>query len=232
MLQVFYGKDILALRAKARAVFIPFLGEGELLTLEDSAYQLGSLSGLSQTSSLFQKQSVYLLDFPDTSEGLFLELLETAEALASSSNLFIVLVESLTADEKKMLKPYASVLEESKKTAAVKFNPFSLADALSYKDKKNLWFLLQEAKRNKLSAEEIVGTLWWQLKTLRLATLTKSAEEAGMKDYPYQKAKNSLKNFKPSELQSLSEKLIKIYHRGHRGEVDLELSLEAWVLAL
>jgi hypothetical protein len=81
-----------------------------------------------------------------------------------------------------------------------------------------------------LSAEEIIGTLWWQLKTLRLAMLTKSAEEAGVKDFPYNKAKRALKNFKDGEIETLSLRLLNLYHDGHAGKCDIDLALEEWVL--
>jgi len=107
-----------------------------------------------------------------------------------------------------------------------------MAEALARKDKRSLWILLCEAKRNGLSAEEIIGTLWWQLKTMRLASLTSSAEEAGVKDYPYNKAKQSLRNFKPGELGSISFRLMNLYHEGHKGKRDIDLALEEWVLTV
>jgi len=233
MLEVFYGKDLITLRLKAQAVILPRLKDGgEAIYLEDDNYQPGLLLGLSETSSLFSKETVYVIDLPNPSEVLFAEFIAEAEALSNSANFFVVLVEALTADDKKKLKSHVSILEEYKKEAGVKFNPFTMAEVLALKDKKSLWFLLQEAKRNHLAAEEIIGTLWWQLKALRLAANTKNAEEAGMKDYPYNKAKRALSNFKTDEVNQLSKKLLNLYHKGHRGEVDLELSLEEWVLQL
>ena len=58
----------------------------------------------------------------------------------------------------------------------------------------------------------------------------KTAAEAGMKDFPYQKAKRALLRFKPGEIEAKARKLLVLYHKGHRGEVDLDLALEEWVL--
>jgi len=103
---------------------------------------------------------------------------------------------------------------------------------LANKDKKSLWLLFCEAKRNGLSGEEIIGTLWWQLKSLRLAAMTNSASEAGMKDFTYNKAKRALRNFRDGELETLSHSLLLAYHDGHGGIRDIDYALEEWVLGL
>jgi hypothetical protein len=72
--------------------------------------------------------------------------------------------------------------------------------------------------------------LWWQLKTLRLAELTQSADEAGVKSFPYDKAKRSLSKFAPGEVVALSESLLRLYHDARAGKRDLILALERWVL--
>jgi len=46
----------------------------------------------------------------------------------------------------------------------------------------------------------------------------------------YQKAKQSLQNFKEGELDELSKSIVSIYHDGHLGRVDLNIALEKWVL--
>ena len=91
-------------------------------------------------------------------------------------------------------------------------------------------FLLQEAKAAGQSAEEIIGVLWWQLKTLRLAAITNLASEAGLKDFPYNKAKRSLSHFKEGELGTLSLSLLSLYHEGPAGIVDIDEALEQWLL--
>ena len=123
-------------------------------------------------------------------------------------------------------------MEEYKAAAAERFNAFGMADSLSRKDKKTLWLQLQDAKQANLSAEEIIGTLWWQLKSMRLAKNTNSAAEAGMKDFPYNKAKRALSAFKDGELESLSRGLLTVYHEGHLGKVDIDIALERWMLTL
>ena len=59
---------------------------------------------------------------------------------------------------------------------------------------------------------------------------TKSAEEAGQKPFVYQKAKRALSKFKSGELEKLSRELLVLYHEGHMGKGDINLTLEKWVL--
>jgi len=65
-----------------------------------------------------------------------------------------------------------------------------------------------------------------------LAGCTKSAEEADMKPFPYSKAKSFLKNFKPNELEKLSEALVVGYHQARRGEEEIETFIEKTILSL
>ena len=102
---------------------------------------------------------------------------------------------------------------------------FLLADAFGEKDKKNIWVLFQKAMRAGSSAEELHGTLFWQVKTILLTKKTKSAEEAGVKLFPYSKAVRFAKNFTEEELEEILSRLVDMYHgiRMEGGELDVEL---------
>jgi hypothetical protein len=62
--------------------------------------------------------------------------------------------------------------------------------------------------------------------------MVRTADEAGMKSYPFDKAKKSLRNFKSGELETLSRDLLRVYHDGHGGIKDIEIGLEEWVLGI
>lgn len=232
MLTVFYGNDQIKVRSEAHKYIDSLIKEGQtVVRIESDNYENGQLLNLSSATVLFGTSPIYLIDTLSNQADSYEELLETLESLATSTETFVVIEKDLNASDKKQFTKYSENLNEYKKAGIeTRFNVFSMAEALVNKDKRQLWVLLQEAKRNGLSAEEIIGTLWWQLKILRLAMLTKTAEEAGVKDFPYNKAKRALKNFKDGEIESLSFKLLNLYHDGHRGECDIDLALEEWVL--
>jgi DNA polymerase III delta subunit len=112
------------------------------------------------------------------------------------------------------------------------FNIFSLTDAIASRNKKDAWILYHKALSAGVVAEEIFWKVVWQMKTLLLALRTNSADEAGMKPYPYTKAKSALKNFKPNELETISTNLVKGYHEIRRGKGEMETFIEKLLLKL
>lgn len=233
MLHVYCGNDTIAVRQKAFA----FVGEEEAKNVrvhrvDAENYAPGVLTDALGAVSLFGEQELYLFDTPSNHKDFAAEVTDSLSAMAESSNTFVVIEGALLAPQKKPYQKHAAGFEEIKAAASERFNAFSMADALARKDKRSLWLLLQQAKLAGLSEEEIIGTLWWQLKALRLSALTTSAAEAGMKDYPYKKAKGALGKFKPGEVETLSQTLLEVYHHGHGGVRDIDLALERWVLTV
>lgn len=235
MLYVYYGNGEVGVREAAYAKLDDLKARYEALTVsrvEPDTYVSGQLASLAGSVDLFGGAQAYLVDTPSLKAECFSELLDVADALATSVNHFIVIEGALLAAPKKTLAAHANAMTETKGEGVERFDTFKMADALAGKDKRTLWILLQDAVAEGLSAEEIIGVLWWQLKTLRLALLTKSAAEAGVKDFPYNKAKRSLVNFKSGEVEALSRSLLALYHDGHAGKVDITLALEEWVLRM
>lgn len=232
MLHLYYGNDTTTVRERAFAA-ADVLAEKEnarITRIEVSDFAPGMLANLLGATSLWGEREMYVLDTPSDDALFYAEVIENAAAMGESANQFVIMEGALLAAERKKFEKFAVTLEESKREAAARFDVFRMAEAVSKRDKKSLWVLLQEAKRAGLAAEEIIGTLWWQLKSLRLAAVTKSADEAGMKSYPYDKAKRALSLFKPGELEATSANLLRVYHDGHGGVRDIDEGLEEWVL--
>jgi len=226
MLEVFYGSDTGRVRAAALAA--ARTRAPELITPEE--YQPGQLADAISRASLFGEARVIVIDTP--TDALATELANHLPDLAQSSDRFIVIEGTLLAPAKKRYQKHTSDLTEYTAPKAAPFNTFRLAEALARKDKKALWLDYQAARQAGVPVESIIGILWWQLKTLRLAALTQSAAEAGLKDFPYRKAKEALRAIPPTEATRLSRELLTIYHQGHAGQVDLPIALERWLLTL
>lgn len=233
MLHLYYGNDTIAVRQQAHDFADTHEKDGTKIERIDAEnYAPGVFADVSGATSLFGEQTIYLIDTPSGKKEIYDDVIEHLEMFAQSDNTFVVIEAALLAPEKKKFAKHTTELKEYKKTADERYNVFGMADSLSAKNKKVLWMQLQEAKQAGLSAEEIMGTLWWQLKTLRLAKITTSAQDAGMKDFPYNKAKRALATFKEGELESISHKLLRVYHDGHLGVVDTDIALERFVLTL
>jgi DNA polymerase III delta subunit len=231
MLVLYFGNNTIRVRREALDFADAEKDKGaSLVSLEINSYAVGLFPSITASSSLFGGTTVYVIDTPSESKEMYAEMLASLEDMKASADIFVVMERALLAPEKKKFQKYADRNEEYKSEVKERFNNFSLADALAKKDKKSLWLLLSEAKLSGIASEELVGVLWWQLKALRLATLTNSASEAGMKDYPYDKAKRALSRFGDNELESLSASLITLLHDSRLGRLELDLALERWVL--
>lgn len=233
MLHLYYGNDTIAVRQKAHDFADTQEKEGvKIERIDAENYTEGIFSDVIGATSLFGEKTLYIIDTPSQKKEMYDDVIDHLEQFGTSDNTFVVIEEALLAPQKKKFQKYAAILEECKKKADERFNVFGMADSLSSKNKKMLWLQLQDARQAGLSAEEIMGTLWWQLKTLRLANVTTSAAEAGMKDFPYNKAKRSLATFKEGELECISHRLLAVYHDGHLGVRDIDIALERFVLTL
>lgn len=233
MLVVYSGNDSIAVREAAFSHVAKAETDGaEVHRVEADEFAPGIVANALGASSLFGGTELFVFDTPSSNSDFNEAIKESLKEMGESHNTFIVIEGALLAPQKKLYQKHASLFEEMKAEARERFNVFTMADALARKDKKTLWLLFAQAKRHGLSDEEIIGTLWWQLKTLWLAKNTTSANEAGVKDFPYQKAKRSLSKFSEGEIESLSYSLLRVYHEGHAGMKDISLSLEKWILAL
>ncbi len=232
MLRIFFGTDTIGVREQGFTFVHEQEASGVRVTKIDSdTYAPGIIADSLGANSLFGERELYLIDTPSVNAELQAEVEANLAELGESGNQFVILEGALLAPVKKKYATHGELTEIiADKTE--RFNPFGMAEALARKDKKSLWLLLQEARRAGLAPEEIIGTLWWQLKSLRLAATTNVVAETGLKDYPYQKAKAALSKFKPGEVNQLASTLLAVYHDGHAGIRDIDVALEQWTLTL
>jgi len=234
MLFVYFGGDEISVRQAGLKQVSALVASGAVKEeLSSDNFEKGKLVAAVSASDLFGSRLVYVLDSPSLNNDFLEEVENNLADLGTSPNQFIWLEKSILAPLKKKLEKAGAEIKEFKKPATeARFNTFALADALAKKDKKNLWLLYSDAKKQGIAAEEIIGVLWWQLKSLQLAALTANASAAGMKDFPYRKAKDALRNFREGEVVGLSGSLLAVYHDGHFGRRDIDLALEEWVLSI
>lgn len=116
--------------------------------------------------------------------------------------------------------------------ARAEFNIFALTDAIGARKKRDAWVLYMKALAAGMAPEEVFYKLVWQAKTMLIAQNTKSVAETEMKPYPYSKAKEFLRNFKPGEVEKFSEDLVLGYHRARRGLGEVETLVEKTLLML
>ncbi|MBI2474479.1 MAG: hypothetical protein HYV68_02140 [Candidatus Taylorbacteria bacterium] len=236
MLYLIYGNDWQKARAKAREILDALRKkkpDAALVALEEGGLSDEKLDELCGSQGLFERKFIVMSD-RISGDVSYAEILENKlPAIAASENVFIFLEDAPKASLLKAFEKYAAKVQEFKKLEKKeRFNSFALADALGERNKEKLWVLYQMAMSEGLTAEELHGTLFWQIKTLRAASRAKSAAEAGLKPFVWSKAKRFLSKWQPEDLSKVSGQLVALYHDSRRGEHEMETGLEKWILDL
>ncbi len=192
-----------------------------------------------ESQGLFSNKYIVFLDRVTEKTDAREQLPDILAEMKESSNIFIVLEGAVKADLKKAFDKDADKVVESEKPVAEKtfgrkddFNVFALADAIGARDPFKSWFLYREAVDGGIEAENILGTLFWQVKSMSLARNATSAAETGLNPFVFSKSKKYAGNFSDTELHDLLTQLIGIYHDAHRGILSAELSTERVMLRI
>lgn len=236
MLYLIYGTDrekTLVKKDELLATLHEKRPDAEIFTFDSDTFTSGALESLYSSQGLFEQKHVVVLDGVLSEKDAKESILTALPHLSSSSSIFLLLegaldVTTVALIEKHAAKTYS--YGEKKKAERGNNINFLIADAYGAKDKKNAWVLFQKAIRAGSSAEEIHGTIFWQVKMILLAKKTKSAEEAGMKPFPYGKAVRFAKNFNETELEGILSRLVDMYHGIRMEGGALEVEMEKFLL--
>ena len=238
MIYFSYGTDRQTIQKKTRATFEALQKkkpDASFVSFDGENFTFADLEAISGSQGLFEKKIVAKLSDILTNKALVDDVLKLLPQMKASENIIVWSEGEVNKVPLEKIKKNAEKVEEfliKEFKQKKEFNIFALTDALGNRDKKNLWILLVEAMRRGTASEEIHGTLFWQLKTIILAKITKTAEEAGLKPYAYSKAKSFAKNWSEAELSLVITNFVDMYHKAHRGEIDFETKLEKFVLSL
>jgi DNA polymerase III delta subunit len=244
MIYLIHGTDKEKARAKSRSLADSLLAKKPDAThgrFNSDTFSMEALDELIGGQGLFVARLIVELDnlvsgdSPKKAELKEL-ILGTLDRLGVSENIFIFLEAKLLKGELVKFEKHAEKIQEytlpEQGMGGSKPSPFALADALGKRDKKILWKLYVEQVAGGTVAEELHGLLFWQIKSMLLASSAPSASAAGLKPFVYGKAKQFSVNFSTEELQALSRRFISIYHDAHRGVAELSLLLEQAILEL
>ncbi len=236
MIQFFYGNDAALKRRTKDAYVQDYLKKNSgvvRLQFSDVDFSTDSLMPLVTETNLFSAKSlIELYNIFDTEEGAQF-VLENLEAFKESQNNFVLI-------ENVLLKDVITKIEKAKikadhfdiKTVKKEFNNFALTDAFAARNKKNTWILFTAAIEQGISVEAILGTLFWQVKTLLLIkTASKpTAESLGLNPFVFKKNLSACAHFTEMEIRNIFSRLVSIYHDSHLGIVDGEIALEQFLL--
>ncbi len=206
MIHIFLGND-----TKKKSVQVKkIVKDREFVKFPTKEISRELILNQAESQSLFGEAPIFVFENILTEQNITLTK-EDLETLKDSKNSFIFLEDKLTSvDQKKYIK-YANIesFEEKIAKSIPKINLFNIADSFAKRDKITTWVLYTEAL-DSTEPEAISGILFWKIKSMIL---------------------NGTKNFSNEELKDQSSKIVSIYHLAHRGELDLKIGLEQFILS-
>lgn len=235
MLYVFHGNPVEA-RDKAEKLAADLLKrkpDASVLRLSGENFEPERLAEYCFGQGLFAEKLLVLANnlLSHAEHGEF--ILDRTDGFKESPNIFIFVENALAAKQLKTVEKNAEKVHYfPEKSEKKEFSIFALADALGLRDRKNLWVLLERARRSGAEDELIHGTLFWQVKSILLVQSAKDAAEAGMKEFPYKKARAYAKKYSRDELEQMMDTLVRMYHDARRGKGDFKVLLELFILGI
>jgi DNA polymerase III delta subunit len=238
MIFFYYGTDREKIQKTARATFDALKKkkpDASFVSFGVESFNSDVLQEITASQGLFEKKIVARISdiLEDKDKGEI--ILDTLKDMKETDNIIVWSEGEMNKAPLDKIKKYAERVEEFgvKQKAEKKFpSIFKMTDAIASKDKKLAWALFVEEIKNGTASEEIHGTIFWQIKSIAIAKKTSTADESGINSFVYGKAKNFARNWSDDELSRAVTELVDMYHKAHRGEVNFEVELEKWVLAL
>lgn len=245
MLYLFYGTDAGLARKKAQALVNSLRAKKPDAAYEEITadnWNAAVLESHLGGQGLFSNRYIVFLNRVADNGEAAEQIAGFIPAMNESPNIFIALEGRLNAELKnafaksaeKMVEcrgPTSLSAAESRQTSEG-FNIFALADAMGGRDPFKAWSAYRQAIDSGIEPENILGTLFWQAKSMILAAEATNAKEAGLNPFVFGKSKRYAGNFSEKERRRLLKEIIILYHDAHRGLVNSELGTEKLLLNL
>ncbi|MFA6392746.1 MAG: hypothetical protein WCW54_01525 [Candidatus Paceibacterota bacterium] len=207
MIYVLVGNDI-----KARSLHIKELTiNRESFLINNTDLDKDLIMNYANNISLFNESPAVIIEDVLNEECITFSK-EELNFLKESKTLFIFKEDKMSAINQKKYKKYGEikVFEEKKVVLKENFNIFNIADAFASRDKVLTWTLFHQCINQGIEGEAIAGILFWKIKMMILS---------------------SSRIFNKDELKRQSSSIVSLYHKAHRGECDLYISLEQFILS-
>ncbi|MEK7180090.1 MAG: hypothetical protein AAB706_01320 [Patescibacteria group bacterium] len=215
MIYFFYGDDTGALRAKLKASLNSLRlkrPDAAIVRIEKENWSKEKLEELIQVQGLFFEKNIVVLDSLLEDKTIVEIVQPFLSSLKDSHNIFMIVEKSLPTSLRTRIEKLSEKVQNfiiSKTAKKVTFNTFNLAETFVRGDTGKAWVLYREALMKDVSSEEIYGTLFWKIKTTLLTSKEKSTKE---------------------KLQKIAGHLVHLYHSSRRGEEELDIALERFLL--
>lgn len=234
MLYVFTGGDSNRRNKAVSKLLLSLESSGaHIIKRDDTSSRVIEIRELVGSSTLFAEPIALLLSETFTNDEILSFVTKEAGMIAKSENHIIIVERALTADTKKKLEKHATsfeIFEEKKEKKTEGNNAFDLTDALGDRDKKKVWMLYRRAIEDGKDPRELIGLVFWSVKSMIIAELSPSVSDSGLNPFVYKKSKSFAKNFTKDELNNLAKNIVNFYHEAQFGKVEWEEGMEVLLL--
>jgi len=234
MIYLFHGNDRALSRNRLKKVLSALQSkrpDATTFALTKDNWDPNQFEELLSGQGLFDKKTITVVDslltLPETKD-LFLKSFKIAQ---ESENVFLFIEEKVPAPIISSFQRIGGLSEEFslKEEKSRGINPFTFTDAWARGNKKLAWVLYQNFLK-KMTPEEIHGALFWQAKTMFLASVLPGAKEAKLKPFVFQKNAFLGKKRSKEKITDSLRSLLEMYHDIRLEGGDLSLSLEKFIL--
>ncbi|MDP2705203.1 MAG: hypothetical protein U1D31_02550 [Patescibacteria group bacterium] len=236
MIYFFYGKNTKALRTKLHVFIDVLLGkkpDASVVFIDKNSWSEEKFENLIEAQGLFSEKNIIVLDSLFEEKEIEPALTRTLSSLKQSKNIFVIIEKAPSSVLRSRIEKSSEktqFFDISDEKDEKKPNVFSLTDAVSQGDRRKAWVLYEKFIRQGVSAEEIHGALFWQIKALSLSLTSKTAVEAGLHPFVFSKSKTAAVKQGKQKTEEMLSSLVRMYHESRRGGEGLEDALELFIL--
>lgn len=199
---------------------------GMIFTFDEDNFNDDSLKELINSQNIFNDYSLIIL------RGLTDRLVDSFNEMKKNENWFVVW-ELEYKDVDKISDQFDKVIIfNTNKNTKDLFNVFSLQDAVGERDRKKLWLLYHQALGSGLEAEEIFWHINKPIRNILLLSLIDKKEKTDLHPFVIKKTNEFKNNFSIEDLKELLINMTKIHIDSRLGKIQLETSLEKFILTI
>ena len=237
MIYLLHGTDTHKARKKLHEmldILIKKRPNSELFKVTTENWSESQFDELLSAQGLFDQKYIVVLDGLFEKKDIKERVLDRLKEMKGAEHPFLILENKIDAPTLKKIEGVAEKIQEFSKPENKKesYNIFYITDGLLSRDKKKLWIDYIDLLSKDISAEEIHGIIFWQVKNMILASRADSVKETGLTPYQYKNALTGGRRYKEEELLKMSSDLVEMTHKVRSGEGELEVILEKWILGM
>jgi DNA polymerase III delta subunit len=207
--------------------------DAELFRIDADNFSKDIVRELLASQGLFEKKYIVVLEDVLSNKERREDIQDFFSDMQTSEHVWLCAETSLDEKVLKVVTPFTQkIWEFTEKQKKENYNVFTLATHLGTRNAKKLWVEYVRLIENGVSAEEIVGVLYWQIKNIYIVSKTKTAKESGLAPFVYSNAESYAKKWKAEELNRVSETLLASVDRARKGEGELGVFVEQLVLTI